>query len=226
MISKMMFVWVGPLTILKSWKVSFGSMELSSSLISARKASTSGSPTAIGSMRTVIADYKTKNGADSTKKFDGDGDGVIDGLYLVYSCYDYQRAKQHEKKYGNIPEGSFVALRSDWSKRWPDGDKLSNADVLGNEHFPGWTLETLKFLIENRKIAGNGHETLDTDASVGAMREGDLACERYVLEQGKFQLEILDNLDQLPAVGAVIFIAFPRIENATGLPARVWAITE
>lgn len=46
-------------------------------------------------MRTVIADYKTKNGADSTKKFDSDGDGVIDGLYLVYSCYDYQRAKQH-----------------------------------------------------------------------------------------------------------------------------------
>jgi M6 family metalloprotease-like protein len=46
-------------------------------------------------MRTVITDYKTKNGADSTKKFDSDGDGVIDGLYLIYSCYDYQRAKKH-----------------------------------------------------------------------------------------------------------------------------------
>jgi len=134
--------------------------------------------------------------------------------------------EEHEKKYGRIPEGSFVALRTDWSKRWPDGDKLSNADAQGNEHFPGWTLETLKFLIKDRNIAGNGHETLDTDASVGALREGDLACERYVLEQGKFQLEVLNNLDKLPPVGAVIFIAFPRIENATGLPARVWAITE
>jgi kynurenine formamidase len=28
--------------------------------------------------------------------------------------------RKWEKKNGKIPEGSFVAMRTDWSKRWPD----------------------------------------------------------------------------------------------------------
>ena len=30
--------------------------------------------------------------------------------------------KAYEAKYGPIPDGAFVALRTDWSKRWPDMD--------------------------------------------------------------------------------------------------------
>lgn len=41
---------------------------------------------------------------------------------------------------------------------------------------------------------------------------------------GKLQIEVLQNLDQVPAAGAILFAAWPRIEGATGLPARVWAI--
>ena len=55
---------------------------------------------------------------------------------------------------------------------------------------------------------------------------GDLVCERYVLEQEKLQVELLKNLDQVQPAGAVIIVSYPRIEGATGLPARVWAITE
>lgn len=155
---------------------------------------------------------------------------VIDVSGKVKQNPDYELTladiAAHEQKYGRIPGGSFVALRTDWSKRWPDEEALANTDTDGNEHFPGWTVETLKFLFDERGVAGNGHETLDTDASVGFMRAGDLACERYLLERGKFQVELLTNLDQIPPVGAVIFITFPKIEAATGLPARVWAITE
>ena len=32
------------------------------------------------------------------------------------------------------------------------------------------------------------------------------------------------NLDQLPPVGAVIFVAAPRIISANGLPVRAWAV--
>lgn len=134
--------------------------------------------------------------------------------------------EEFENQYGKIPSGSFVALRTDWSKRWPDMDQLSNYDKDGNENFPGWTLETLKFLYEERHISGNGHETLDTDASAVAAREGDLVCERYVLSRGCIQVEALDHLEQLPPVGAIIFITFPNIESACGLPARVFAITK
>ncbi|MBO5497490.1 MAG: cyclase family protein, partial [Oscillospiraceae bacterium] len=77
-----------------------------------------------------------------------------------------------------------------------------------------------------RGAAANGHETLDTDASAEAAKAGDLACERYVLEKGKLQIEVLCNLDQLPPAGAVLIAAWPHIQGATGLPVRVWAVTE
>ena len=132
----------------------------------------------------------------------------------------------YEEKYGRIPDGAFVALRTDWSKRWPDMDALSGIAEDGSENFPGWSLDALRYIYETRNAAANGHETLDTDASAEAAKAGDLACERYVLEQGKLQVEVLTNLDQVAPAGAVIFVAWPRIRDAVGLPVRVFALTE
>lgn len=132
----------------------------------------------------------------------------------------------HEAAHGRIPEGCFVALRTDWSKKWPDNDALNNFDEEGGEHAPGWSLEVLKFLYEERGIYANGHESIDTDASVLAAEAGDLAAERYVLSNGHVQVELLDNLDQVPPTGAVIFVAWPRITGATGMPVRAWAVFE
>ena len=134
--------------------------------------------------------------------------------------------REYEAKYGDIPEGAFVAIRTDWSKKWPDMDALSGLAEDGSENFPGWSIEALQYIYEVRNAAANGHETLDTDASAEAAKAGDLACERYVLDQGKLQVEVLTNLDQVATAGAVLIVSYPRIEGATGLPARVWAITE
>ena len=137
-----------------------------------------------------------------------------------------QDIQDYEAKYGPIPDGAFVALRTDWYKHWPDMDALSGAAADGSESFPGWSLDALKYIYEVRNAAANGHEALDTDASAEAAKAGDLACERYVLEQGKLQVEVLRNLDQVAPAGAVIFVAWPRIEGAVGLPVRCWAVTE
>ncbi|MBQ3339882.1 MAG: cyclase family protein, partial [Atopobiaceae bacterium] len=91
---------------------------------------------------------------------------------------------------------------------------------------PGWSLEVIKFLYEERGIYASGHETIDTDASVEAVKAEDLACERSVLANGHVQLELMDNLDQVPATGAVIFVAWPRVADATGMPVRAWAVFE
>ena len=131
-----------------------------------------------------------------------------------------------EEKYGPIPDGAFVALRTDWYKNWPDMNALSGIAEDGSENFPGWSLDALKYIYETRNAAANGHETLDTDASAEAAKAGDLACERYVLERGKLQVEVLQTLDQVAPAGAVIVVIWPRIEDAVGLPVRVFAITE
>ena len=144
----------------------------------------------------------------------------------VHYAVTEEDLKEYEAKYGPIPDGAFVALRTDWSRRWPDMNALSNFDAEGGEHCPGWSLEALKYLYEVRSAAANGHETIDTDASALAAAAGDLACERYVLQKGKLQVELLCNLDQVAPAGAVVVVSYPRITGATGLPARVWAITE
>ena len=143
----------------------------------------------------------------------------------VHYAVTAQDIRDYEVKYGPIPDGAFVALRTGWSRRWPSMDKLSNFDSEGGEHTPGWSLEALRYIYETRNAAANGHETIDTDASALAAAAGDLACERYVLGGGKLQVELLCNLDQVAPAGAVVLVSYPRIQGATGLPARVWAVT-
>ncbi|PIE84311.1 MAG: cyclase [Bacteroidia bacterium] len=153
---------------------------------------------------------------------------VIDLSEKVKANADYEITlddiHEFEQEHGRIPEGSFVAMRTDWHTRWPSREALINADADGNGHSPGWTMEALRFLYQERGIAANGHETFDTDAPITSHRVGDLQCERYVLDEGKFQLELMANLDQCPPVGAIILIGVIRVEEANGLPVRAFAV--
>lgn len=141
-------------------------------------------------------------------------------------CVSVDDIKAFEAKYGPIPDGAFVALRTDWSKNWPDMDAMSGTAEDGSENFPGWSLEAIKYIYEERNAAANGHETLDTDGSKECAKHEDLACERYVLEKGKLQVELMTNLDLVPEAGAIVFVSWPNFKGANGLPCRVWAICE
>ena len=48
--------------------------------------------------------------------------------------------------------------------------------------------------------------------------------EYYILSTGKYQIELLKNLDLCPATGAVILCTFPKIKDGTGFTARCFAI--
>ena len=141
-------------------------------------------------------------------------------------CVTVEDLQRYENAYGEIPDGAFVALRTDWSKNWPDMDAMSGIGEDGSENFPGWSLEAIRYIYETRNAAANGHETLDTDGSAECARQGDLACERYVLAHGKLQIEVLRNLDQLPPAGGVLVASWPNFKGANGLPCRVFAIVE
>jgi len=139
-------------------------------------------------------------------------------------CVTVEDLKAYEAQYGEIPEGAFVALRTDWYKNWPDMEKMSGIAEDGSENFPAWSLEAIQYIYEVRKAAANGHETLDTDGSAECAKRGDLACERYVLDHNHIQIEVLCNLDQVPASGAILLASWPNFEHANGLPCRVVAI--
>lgn len=153
---------------------------------------------------------------------------VIDKSQAVSENNDYEITKQDildfEAEHGQIEAESFVAFRSDWSKRWPSQDAIRNLDDKGVQHTPGWSREALEFLIHERSVKAVGHETLDTDAGVTAAEKGFLYEEYYLLEQNIYQVEVLNNLDQVPATGALISIAYPHWKKATGSPVRVVAI--
>jgi kynurenine formamidase len=128
-----------------------------------------------------------------------------------------------ERRHGLVPQGAFVALRSDWSKRWPDAKAMRNADAQGVAHYPGWSKEVLKYLYEERKITASGHETTDTDPGT-ATSKGDYSLETYVLGTDHYQIEMLANLEQVPEAGAIVVVAFPKPQGGSGFPARVFAI--
>lgn len=128
-----------------------------------------------------------------------------------------------ESRNGQIPEGSFVALRTDWSKRWPDQNAMQNLDDYGKAHYPGWGREVLSYLYEKRNITASGHETTDTDPGL-TVSQDEYPLEIYVLSQNKYQAELLTNLDQVPESGALIVVTFPKPLEGSGFPARVFAI--
>jgi kynurenine formamidase len=131
--------------------------------------------------------------------------------------------KAWESKHGLVPERAFVAMRTDWSKRWPDADRMQNRDAKGVAHYPGWSKETLQYLYEQRRITASGHEPTDTDPGVNASKD-DFSLEIYVLQQNHYQIEMLANLDQVPEAGALAVVAFPKPAGGSGFPARVFAI--
>ena len=128
-----------------------------------------------------------------------------------------------EAENGKIPADSVVAFSSGWSRRWESGD-MENKDEAGVPHSPGWGLDALEFLFRERGITAVGHETLDTDASSDVIKKGFLYSEKFVLNEDKFQVELLTNLDQVPSTGGIIFIGVPKFKGLPGFPVRAVAI--
>lgn len=131
--------------------------------------------------------------------------------------------KRWEAEHGEIPAESFVAFSSGWYHRMEGGD-MNNFDADGVAHCPGWGLDALKYLFEERGVTAVGHETLDTDGSADVRARGFLDCEKYVLESDHYQVEVMANLDKLPSTGGVIFVGLPKFDKFPGFPVRAWAV--
>ena len=131
-----------------------------------------------------------------------------------------------EKKHGRIPPRAWVLMRTDWSKRWDemrDPVSYQNYDEEG-QHTPGPDVEAVKFLVGERDILGFGTESIGTDAGQAYHLRPPYPCHYYMHGAGRYGLQCLTNLDQLPPAGAVVFAAPLKIRNGSGSPLRVIAL--
>ena len=127
-----------------------------------------------------------------------------------------------EKRHGRIAAGSWVLMRTDWSKR-SDPVAYQNLDDTG-QHTPGPDPDCVRFLVNERDVLGFGTETIGTDAGQAAHFTPPYPCHYYMHGAGKYGLQCLCNLDLLPPTGALIVAAPLKILEGSGSPLRVFAL--
>ena len=132
-----------------------------------------------------------------------------------------ERIEAWEAEHGRIPAGSWVLLRTDWSKR-TDPAHFLNVKEDG-PHSPGFHSDATRLLIE-RDILGVGVETVGTDAGQAGGFDPPFPNHTLMHGAGKFGLASLANLDRLPPTGSVIIAAPLKIVDGSGSPLRVLAL--
>jgi kynurenine formamidase len=126
-----------------------------------------------------------------------------------------------EAKHGRIPAGNWVFLRTDWSKK--SGAAYANLQADG-AHTPGPDPDAVRFLVNERDVCGFGVETIGTDAGQAHSFTPPYPAHFYMHGKGRYGLQCLANLDQLPPTGALIVSPPLKIKGGSGSPLRVLAL--
>lgn len=151
---------------------------------------------------------------------------VIDASRQASENPDFLLTREHveawEKHHGRIEAGSWVLMRTDWSKRRNAAEFL-NAREDG-AHVPGPHPELIPFLAQERNIIGWGSEGVGTDAGQAFRFSPPFPCHSIMHGSNKFGLASLANLDQLPPKGSILITPPLKIVRGSGSPCRVLAL--
>lgn len=134
--------------------------------------------------------------------------------------------KNWEREYGPVPDGAWVIMYTGiGTKYYPDKLKVLGTDKSGEEalpelSFPGFSTESVRFLLEERNITGIALDTPSIDYG----QSDTFMVHRTLFAAGKLALENIANLDKLPCSGATLFVMPMMIKDGTGAPARVFAM--
>jgi kynurenine formamidase len=150
---------------------------------------------------------------------------VVDVADKAATNADYQLARgdlaDWERRYGRLPSNCCVAMNSGWSARVTDATKYAGKDSAGVMHFPGFGPDAVEWLLKERQVAGLAVDTLSLDH--GASK--DFRTHVLWLPSGRWGLENVANLDRVPAAGATLVVGLAKVKDATGGPARLFALT-
>lgn len=148
---------------------------------------------------------------------------VIDVSAKASTDADYQLSPADiaawERRHGRLPRGACVALRSGWD-RHVGSPRFAGKDEKGVFHFPGFHPEAAALLLEQRSIAGIAVDTLSLDHGPSK----DFKVHYSWLPAGRWGLENVAGLADVPPSGATLVVGAPKVKGATGGQARVLAL--
>lgn len=149
---------------------------------------------------------------------------VVDVTQKAAQNPDYMLSREDlaawEKQHGGLPDNCCVAMHSGWARHVGDAAKYTGKDAAGVFHFPGVSAEAAQWLINERKVLGLAVDTLSLD--VGTSK--DFKVHYSWLPSGRWGLENVAHLDEVPASGATLVVGLPKVKDATGGPVRLIAL--
>jgi kynurenine formamidase len=125
-----------------------------------------------------------------------------------------------EREHGLIPERAIVFLHTGWGRHWKNYPRYKNQDATGKMHFPGYSEAAARFLVTERNVRGIGIDTLSIDYGLSK----DFIVHHVVNAAGRYGLENVSNLDQLPRRDFYVFVAPVKIKTGSGGPTRIMAV--
>jgi kynurenine formamidase len=142
---------------------------------------------------------------------------VIDVSAASHEHYSVtlQDIEQFEAKHGAIANGTFVMIKTGWERFWHTPEKYHN-----KYSFPFVSAEAAELLIK-KGVCGLGIDTLSSDRP-----ENSYPVHQLFLGNGKYLVENVANLENLPAQGSFIMILPMKIKGATEAPIRLIALVE
>jgi kynurenine formamidase len=150
---------------------------------------------------------------------------VVDVISKTTGSPDYQLSRADlaawERRHGRLPDNCCVAMNSGWARYAGDAAKYAGRDAKGTMHFPGIDPDATQWLLGQRKVGGLAVDTLSLDH--GSSK--DFRTHLLWLSNGRWGLENVANLDQVPAAGATLIVGLAKVKDATGGPARLLALT-
>jgi kynurenine formamidase len=153
---------------------------------------------------------------------------VVDVSAKALADADYQVSVEDleawERKFGPIPAGSLLFVRTGYDRYWPDRGKYIGTDQRGPEavallHFPGLHPDAARWLVNERNIKLFGIDTASIDYGQSKLFE----THQVLFAASIPAVENVANLGKVPATGSTVMALPMKIEGGSGAPVRIVA---
>jgi kynurenine formamidase len=127
--------------------------------------------------------------------------------------------KAWESKHGHIPERACLAMNSGWAHH-VNTPKFKSLNADGKHQQPAFHIDAIEFIKEERNVVSIAVDTFSFDNLHSPESDVHYAW----LGDERWGIEIVNNLDDVPAMGSTIVVGQPKIQGGSGGPNRVMAL--